>query len=47
MLLETSLPGAFAAGDVRRGSVKRFASAVGVGRIAVQFEHASLAELWG
>ena len=34
MLLETSLPGVFAAGDVRRGSVKRVASAVGEGSIA-------------
>jgi len=47
MLLETSLPGVFAAGDVRRGSVKRVASAVGDGSIAVQFAHARLAELWG
>jgi thioredoxin reductase (NADPH) len=36
-LLETSLPGVFAAGDVRRGSVKRVASAVGEGSIAVRF----------
>jgi thioredoxin reductase (NADPH) len=42
-LLETSLPGVFAAGDVRSGSVKRVASAVGEGSIAVRFvsEHLS------
>ena len=45
MLLETSLPGVFAAGDVRRGSVKRVASAVGSGSIAVQLVHLRLAEL--
>nr|MDQ3570496.1 fused response regulator/thioredoxin-disulfide reductase [Actinomycetota bacterium] len=38
-LLETSLPGAFAVGDVRASSVKRVASAVGEGAIAVQFVH--------
>ena len=37
--LETSLPGVFAAGDVRHGSVKRVASAVGEGSIAVQLVH--------
>jgi thioredoxin reductase (NADPH) len=37
--LETSMPGVFAAGDVRRGSVKRVASAVGEGAIAVQLIH--------
>ena len=42
--LETSLPGVFAAGDVRYGSVKRVASAVGEGAIAVQFLHRYLAE---
>jgi thioredoxin reductase (NADPH) len=42
--LETSLPGVFAAGDVRYGSVKRVASAVGEGAIAVQFLHQYLAE---
>jgi len=41
--LETSLPGVFAAGDVRRGSVKRVASAVGEGAIAVQLIHEYLA----
>ncbi|HZP49378.1 MAG TPA: FAD-dependent oxidoreductase [Vicinamibacterales bacterium] len=39
-LLETSLPGVFAAGDVRSGSIKRCASAVGEGSIAVSFVHA-------
>jgi thioredoxin reductase (NADPH) len=39
-LLETSLPGVFAAGDVRSGSVKRVASAVGEGAMAVSFVHA-------
>ncbi|HEY2469653.1 MAG TPA: FAD-dependent oxidoreductase [Terracidiphilus sp.] len=38
-LLETSVPGVFVAGDVRHGSVKRVASAVGEGSIAVQFAH--------
>ena len=36
-LLETNLPGVFAAGDVRSGSVKRVASAVGEGSIAAHF----------
>jgi thioredoxin reductase (NADPH) len=45
MLLETSLPGVFAAGDVRHGSVKRVASAVGAGSIAVQLAHLRLGEL--
>ena len=45
MLQETSLPGVFAAGDVRHGSVKRVASAVGSGSIAVQLVHMRLAEL--
>ncbi len=44
-LLETSVPGIFAAGDVRAGSVKRVASAVGEGSIAVQFVHQYLAEV--
>ncbi len=43
-LLETSLPGVFAAGDVRSGSVKRVASAVGDGSIAVSFVHQVLAQ---
>ena len=38
-LLETSLPGVFAVGDVRSGNVKRVASAVGEGSIAVSFVH--------
>ena len=37
--LETSMPGVFAAGDVRHGSVKRVASAVGEGSMAIQFLH--------
>jgi len=37
--LETSLPGVFAAGDVRHGSVKRVASAVGEGAVTVQLIH--------
>ena len=40
--LETSLPGVFAAGDARSGSVKRVASAVGEGAMAVSFVHAHL-----
>lgn len=43
-LLETSLPGVFAVGDVRAGNVKRVASAVGEGSIAVSFVHRVLAE---
>jgi thioredoxin reductase (NADPH) len=43
-LLETSRAGVFAAGDVRSGSVKRVASAVGEGSMVVQFVHAFLAE---
>lgn len=43
-LLETSVPGIFVAGDVRHGSVKRAASAVGEGSIAIQFVHQYLAE---
>jgi thioredoxin reductase (NADPH) len=42
LLLETSRPGVFAAGDVRSGSVKRVASAVGEGAMAVQFVHEHL-----
>ncbi len=40
--LETNVPGVFAAGDVRHGSVKRFASAVGEGAMAVAFVHRHL-----
>jgi thioredoxin reductase (NADPH) len=43
-LLETSCPGVFAAGDVRSGSVKRIASAVGEGAMAVQLVHEYLKE---
>jgi thioredoxin reductase (NADPH) len=43
-LLETSRPGVFAVGDIRSGSVKRVASAVGEGSMAVQFVHRVLAE---
>jgi thioredoxin reductase (NADPH) len=43
-LLEASIPGVFAAGDVRAGNVKRVASAVGEGSIAVSFVHQVLAE---
>ncbi|MGH8656837.1 MAG: NAD(P)/FAD-dependent oxidoreductase, partial [Gammaproteobacteria bacterium] len=43
-LLETSRPGVFAAGDVRSGSVKRVASAVGEGSMSVQFVHEFLKE---
>jgi thioredoxin reductase (NADPH) len=45
LLLETSTPGIFAAGDVRYRSVKRMASAIGEGSIAVQHLHQYLAEL--
>ena len=41
--LETNVPGVFAAGDVRHGSVKRCASAVGEGAMAVTFVHRYLA----
>jgi thioredoxin reductase (NADPH) len=44
-LLETSLPGVFAAGDVRCGSVKRVATAVGEGSSCVQFVHRALREI--
>ena len=44
-LLETSVPGLFVAGDVRQGSVKRAASAVGEGSIAIQFAHQYIAAL--
>jgi thioredoxin reductase (NADPH) len=43
-LLETSRPGVFAVGDVRCGSIKRVASAVGEGSIAVSFVHQALGE---
>ena len=44
-MLETSLPGVFAVGDVRAGNVKRVASAVGEGAIAVHMVHRVLAEI--
>ena len=44
-VLETSLPGVFAAGDVRSGSVKRIASAVGEGSMAISLVHRHLAAL--
>lgn len=44
-MLETSLPGVFAVGDVRSGNVKRVASAVGEGSIAIHLVHRVLAEL--
>ena len=44
-LLETSLPGVFAAGDVRCGNMKRVASAVGEGSMAVAFVHRALREM--
>jgi len=43
-LLETNLPGVFAVGDVRSGSIKRVASAVGEGSIAISFVHKVLQE---
>lgn len=46
-LLETNVPGVFAAGDVRHGSIKRVASAVGAGSICVQMIHQHLALLSG
>lgn len=44
MLLETSIPGIFAVGDIRSGSVKRVASSVGEGSMAVQMVHRFLAD---
>lgn len=44
-MLETSLPGVFAVGDVRAGNVKRVASAVGEGAIAIHMVHKALAEM--
>jgi thioredoxin reductase (NADPH) len=43
--LETSLDGVFAVGDVRRGSVKRVASAVGQGAVVIPFVHQYLDEV--
>jgi thioredoxin reductase (NADPH) len=45
LMLETSLPGVFAVGDVRAGNVKRVASAVGEGAISIHLLHRALAEL--
>lgn len=44
LMLETSLPGVFAVGDVRAGNVKRVASAVGEGAIAISLVHRALTE---
>ncbi len=44
-LLETSVPGIFVVGDVRKGSVKRVASGVGEGSIAIQFVHQYLGNI--
>ena len=44
-LLETSVPGIFAVGDVRHGSIKRVASGVGEGSMAIAFIHQFLGEL--
>ena len=44
-LLETSVPGIFVVGDVRHGSVKRVASGVGEGAVAIQFVHQYLAKV--
>ena len=44
MLLETSVPGVFAAGDVRHRSTKRVAAAVGEGATAIQLVHDYLSE---
>ena len=44
-IFETSLPGVFAVGDIRSGNVKRVASAVGEGSIAIHLVHRALAEL--
>jgi len=44
-LLETSLPGVFAVGDIRSGNVKRVASAVGEGSIAIHLVHRALAAM--
>jgi thioredoxin reductase (NADPH) len=41
-LFETNIPGVFAAGDVRAGSVKRVASGVGEGALAITFVHQAL-----
>jgi thioredoxin reductase (NADPH) len=47
LALETSRPGVFAAGDVRSGSIKRVASAVGEGAMAIRLVHEHLADQYG
>lgn len=47
LMLETSMPGVFAAGDVRHGSIKRVASAVGDGATVVRMIHEHLRETAG
>jgi thioredoxin reductase (NADPH) len=44
-LLETSVPGIFAVGDVRKGSIKRVASGVGEGSVAISFVHQYLSKV--
>ena len=44
-LLETNVPGVFAVGDVRKGSVKRVASGVGEGSVAISFVHQYLSKV--
>jgi thioredoxin reductase (NADPH) len=44
-LLETNVPGIFVVGDVRRGSVKRVASGVGEGSVAISFVHQYLSKV--
>jgi thioredoxin reductase (NADPH) len=44
-LLETSIPGIFAAGDVRHGSIKRIAAGVGEGSTAIQLIHQYLTKV--
>ncbi len=43
-LLETTVPGVFAVGDVRSGSIKRVASSVGEGSLAINFVHKFMSE---
>ena len=45
VLLETNIPGVFAVGDVRHGSIKRVASGVGEGSVAIQFVHQYLSKI--
>jgi thioredoxin reductase (NADPH) len=47
LLLETSVPGVFAAGDIRHRSIKRVAAAAGEGATAIQLVHEYLADLSG